>query len=268
MPGGALAASWSASLGAGATRPSGWPGTAPKPDTSLYGDPESEDVGRLDGHPLAEGVPARVFIPGWYGEQITLSDCGESFAPCETVRVASKTLPLLQPPEVRFSDEPLSCAVDVWGLACCAWEILGQRPLFETFFSESGSCHGRAGRGAREVAGEMVGEVRWGRRREWFSEEGELGLVRTGRAGPGGGRRSWERRFEESIQKPRAEGGLEPVTEDERAALMEMLRAMLAFRPEERIPARQALQSRWLSGWGMPALQESGGISGTRMERT
>ncbi|RAH51089.1 kinase-like protein [Aspergillus brunneoviolaceus CBS 621.78] len=200
-----------------------------------YGDPESEDVVRLDGPPLAEGVPTRDRPLG--EAAITLSDFGESFAPCETVRVASKTLPLLQPPEARFSDEPLSCAVDVWGLACCVWEILGQRPLFET-----SRCSG-------SLPGEWWG--RWGRRREW-----------TGRAGPGGGRRSWERRFEESIQKPRAEGG------DERAALMEMLRAMLAFRPEERITARQALQSRWMSGWGMPALQESGGISGTRMERT
>ncbi|PYI31052.1 kinase-like protein, partial [Aspergillus indologenus CBS 114.80] len=101
-----------------------------------YGAPEAEEVVRLDGKPLPDSVPARVFIPGWFGvrsddlplgeEQITLTDFGESFQPRETVRTASKTLPLLQPPEARFSDEPLSFASDIWGLACCVWEILGQ----------------------------------------------------------------------------------------------------------------------------------------------
>ncbi|BCS15625.1 hypothetical protein RIB2604_03500680 [Aspergillus luchuensis] len=101
-----------------------------------YGEPYSEAVIRLDSKPLANNIPARVFIPSWYGlrsndiilgeEKILLSDFGESFNPHETARFSSKTLPLLQPPEARFSNEPLSFPSDVWTLACTIWEILGQ----------------------------------------------------------------------------------------------------------------------------------------------
>ncbi|PYI31053.1 hypothetical protein BP00DRAFT_344547, partial [Aspergillus indologenus CBS 114.80] len=82
-----------------------------------------------------------------------------------------------------------------------------------------------------------------------------------------GGSRSWERRFEDSVQKPRAEVGFARVAEAEKAALMELLRGMLAFRPAERSTAREVLESRWMEGWGMPALKESWRVSGTRVER-
>jgi serine/threonine protein kinase len=88
---------------------------------------------------LSDSVPARVFIPGWFGvrsddivigeDKIIISDFGESFNPQKTARFSSKTLPLLQPPEARFSDEPLSFASDIWTLACTIWEIFDQRPL-------------------------------------------------------------------------------------------------------------------------------------------
>ncbi|RAH82855.1 kinase-like protein [Aspergillus japonicus CBS 114.51] len=133
---------------------------APSELYERYGVPESEEVVRLDGKPLAEGVPARVFVPGWFG-----------------------------PPEARFSDEPLSFASDIWTLACTIWEILGQRPLFETFFPSPD----RVTAEQVEVLGKLPDEWwgKWGRRLDWFSEEGELDL----------------RRFEDSVQKPRAEVG-------------------------------------------------------------
>ncbi|PYH79545.1 kinase domain-containing protein [Aspergillus uvarum CBS 121591] len=230
---------------------------APSELYERYGEPESEEVVRLDDKPLSDSVPARVFIPGWFGvcsddlplgeEQITLSDFGESFKPRETARTASKTLPLLPPPEARFSDEPLSFASDIWTLACTIWEILAQRPLFETFFSSPD-----------RVTAEQWW-AKWSRRLDWFDEEGRLDLVKTGRAGPGGGCRSWERRFEDSIQTPRAEVGFERVTEEERAAFLGMLRGMLAFRAGERSTAREVLESRWMGGWGIPASEESWG---------
>lgn len=105
-----------------------------------FGKPEAEAIVRLDGKPLTNGVPAQVFIPGWFGirsedidfgeERIILSDFGESFNPHISPTFSSKTLPLLQPPEARFSDEPLSFAADIWTLACTIWEIAGYRPLF------------------------------------------------------------------------------------------------------------------------------------------
>ena len=67
-------------------------------------------------------------------------------------------------------------------------------------------------------------------------------------------------RFGYSIQKPRAEAGLEIVTERERKAFEAMLRPMLTFRPGERATAQQALHSEWMKGWGQPALEEGRSI--------
>ncbi|KAJ5699839.1 hypothetical protein N7536_002852 [Penicillium majusculum] len=110
------------------------------PTSDLYerfGEPKLEAVIRIDGNLLSEGVPANVYVPGWFGacsddiilgeEKIIINDFGESFNP-------HKTLSILQPPEARFFDEPLSFASDIWTLACTIWEIFGQRPLFEAFY--------------------------------------------------------------------------------------------------------------------------------------
>ncbi|KAL2699061.1 hypothetical protein AAEP93_010449 [Penicillium crustosum] len=109
-----------------------------------FGKPEAETIVRLDGKPSTNGVPGQVFIPGWFGvcskdvelgeERIILNDFGESFNPHISPKLSSKTLPLLQPPEARFSDQPLPFAADIWKLACTIWEIAGYRPLFEAFF--------------------------------------------------------------------------------------------------------------------------------------
>ncbi|PWY91851.1 kinase-like protein [Aspergillus sclerotioniger CBS 115572] len=87
-----------------------------------YGEPESEAVVRIDNKALSSSVPAQVFFAAWFGirsddlalgeEKIILSDFGESFNPHRSPRYSSKTFPLLQPPETRFSDEPLSFASD------------------------------------------------------------------------------------------------------------------------------------------------------------
>ncbi|KAI2738558.1 hypothetical protein DTO013E5_4743 [Penicillium roqueforti] len=104
----------------------------------------TEAIIRLDGKPLTNGIPAQVFVPGWFGircgdidisdERIFLNDFGESFNPNISPKFYSKTLSLLQPPEARFSDEPLSFASDIWTLACIIWEVAAQRPLFDAFF--------------------------------------------------------------------------------------------------------------------------------------
>ncbi|KAJ5105756.1 hypothetical protein NUU61_003103, partial [Penicillium alfredii] len=97
-----------------------------------FGEPESEAVVRLDGEQLSNGVPGRVFMPGWFGVHSN-DRLWRIFNPNHTYRLTSKTLPLFQPPEARFSGEPLSFVSDIWTLACTVWEILGQRPLFEAF---------------------------------------------------------------------------------------------------------------------------------------
>lgn len=218
-----------------------------------FGEPESEAVVRLDGKPLSDGVPDHVFMSGWYGvggdeithgnERILLSDFGESFNPHTTPRYSSSTLPLLQPPEARFSDEPLSFPSDIWTLACTIWEIFGQRPLFEAFLASAD----RVTAEQVEALGILPTEWwnNWGNRHEWFNEEGEFGGAARG---PDSVCWTWDMRFDFSIQKPRAEAGLEIPTEEERRAFEAMLRSMLTFRPDERATAHEALNSEWMKG--------------------
>ncbi|KAH8431653.1 uncharacterized protein LDX57_009309 [Aspergillus melleus] len=234
-----------------------------------YGNPEPEAIIRLDNTPLSPSVPTQVFTPGWYGipsteiplgqERIVLSDFGESFNPHQTPRFASKTLPLLQPPEARFSHAPLSFPSDIWTLACTIWEVFGQRPLFEAFRPT-----------ADRVTAEQVETLgllpcewweKWDRRVDWFDEEeGGWGSKSRG-GGHDGVRRPWDVRFEGWIQAPRAEAGMEQVTESERRAFEAMVRSMLTFRPGERASANDGLHSAWMRDWGQPALAESWGVS-------
>ncbi|OKL61221.1 hypothetical protein UA08_03388 [Talaromyces atroroseus] len=231
-----------------------------------FGEPEPEAVVRLDGRSLSTSVPAHVFVPGWFGfrsddialgeERIVLSDFGESFNPHKTPRFFSKTLPLIQPPEARFSGEPLSFVSDIWTLACTIWEIYGQRPLFDTFFSPTAE---RVTAEQVEVLGILPHEwwAQWHRRVEWFNEEGELDLKPEMARRHDGVRRTWDVRFDYCIQEPRTEAGMEIVTEEERRAFEVMHRSMLTSRPNERATAQQLLHSEWMKGWGQPALFKS-----------
>ncbi|KAJ5146536.1 CMGC/SRPK protein kinase [Penicillium bovifimosum] len=230
-----------------------------------FGEPESEAVVRLDGMPLPNGIPEHVFIPGWFGvrgneitlgkDRIFLSDLGESFNPYKTPRSFSRTLPLLQPPEARFSDEPLSFPSDIWTLACTIFEIFGQRPLFDAFWATAD----RVTAEHVELLGMLPTEwwKNWDKRSEWFNEEGEVGGAARSHDTV---RKTWNMRFGYSIQKPRAEAGMEVVTESESREFEAMIRSMLTFRPGDRATAQQVLHSEWMKGWGQPALEESESI--------
>ncbi|PGH06326.1 hypothetical protein AJ79_06569 [Helicocarpus griseus UAMH5409] len=55
--------------------------------------------------------------------------------------------------------------------------------------------------------------------------------------------RSWEDRFEDSVQQPRRESKMPEIDPKEREALFVLLRSMLSFRPEQRPTAKQVLES-------------------------
>ncbi|PNH52383.1 hypothetical protein VD0002_g3958 [Verticillium dahliae] len=50
---------------------------------------------------------------------------------------------------------------------------------------------------------------------------------------------------------------MEVVTEEEKGALFEMLKRMLAWRPGERPSAEEVLGMPWMRKWGLPAYEES-----------
>ncbi|RAL10225.1 kinase domain-containing protein [Aspergillus homomorphus CBS 101889] len=220
-----------------------------------YGEPEPEDVARVDGKPLQHGVPARGFLRCWLGVRSNELVLGEDRVTLSDFGFSSKTLPFLQIPEAKFSDAPLSFASDIWTLACTIWEIAGQRPLFDSFWPT-----------ADRVTAEQVEALgilppdwweKWAERSKWFEGESASELKPAQSRGYGTVLRTWNQRFEYSIQKPRAEAGLEIMSEQERIAFKAMLRSMLIFRPEERATAQEALCSDWMKGWGQPALEQS-----------
>jgi serine/threonine-protein kinase SRPK3 len=218
-----------------------------------YSQPVYEPVVRRDGEKTTDNsVPTHVVIPVWLGKasenvtlpeaQIYLIDFGESFMPSLTIRAYSNTPKILRPPELYFlPDRPVSFAADIWTLGCTIFSILGNRPLFEAF----PLTDGRVTREHVDALGNLPPDWwnSWSNRGKWFNEEGERK--------DGQSRRPIEERFEYSVQEPRRERGMGEMGEDEKSALIALLRAMLAFRPEERPTAKEITESEWMKNWAL-----------------
>jgi serine/threonine-protein kinase SRPK3 len=246
-----------------------------------------EPVERLDEHdkrPLPENIPKEAIIPVWLGcksehlplseAEIFLTDFGESFLPSTTQRYQSPTPRIYAPPEAHFSpEEPLSFPSDIWSLACTIWSILSGQPLFgaSIFSPEPDTII----KNQVNILGKLPPDwwQKWDARLNWFNEEG----VRIDNGGQSqkesdesrevlfkyvGGMRmdddvqSWEELFESGVQMPRRKQGMDEVGEEETAALFDMLKAMMAFKPGERMTAEQVKESKWMRKWGLPELEE------------
>lgn len=240
-----------------------------------FGQPITLPVKRLDGAPLGPGVPEQVVGAAWLGcasEKVTLADSAISLAdfgaaymvspPGSTSSSSSSRgqqqhappechTPLrLRPPEARFAPSDLGPASDVWTLACTAFEIAGSAPLFfGSFFLTEDS-----------VTGDWVDALgrlpdgwwtRWGARAGSFSDDGER-LDHSDDDVRG----SIEHRFERRSQEPRRGEGMDEWAAEETAALLGMFKAMLKYKPAERISVAEVLGSEWMLRWGMPALKE------------
>jgi serine/threonine-protein kinase SRPK3 len=49
---------------------------------------------------------------------------------------------------------------------------------------------------------------------------------------------------------------MEEVSKEEKAALFDMLKAMMAFKPGERITADKIKESEWMTKWALPELRK------------
>ncbi|GKZ65025.1 hypothetical protein AnigIFM60653_007610 [Aspergillus niger] len=221
-----------------------------------YGAPELDPVVHLDGKPLLPGVPSHGIAPIWLGEpsekvtlpeaSILLADFGEAFSSKETRYISHAPL-ANRPPEARFEpNKPLSFSSDIWTLACTIWTIIAQRPLFEGFLATEDYMT----REHVDTLGILPPEwwKRWEARSESFTEDG-----RPTKRNP---YRSWGDRFEDSVQQPRQEVGMPLFDAEERDAIFEMLRSMLAFRPEQRSTTKQILESEWMVKWALPEYEK------------
>jgi len=203
----------------------------------------------FDERPLPEGVPKHV-VPGKKCElslneaEIFLSGFGESFVPSITQRYHSSIPETLVPPEVYFlPQEPPSFSSDIWSLACTIWAIISLRPLFEAFIPNADNTIAQH----VESLGKLPPEwwQKWDNRLEWYNDEG----VRLN-----GDNTLLEELFESEVQMPRREVGMKEIDKEEKAALLEMLKGMMAFKPGERVTAEQTKKSEWMRKWGLPEL--------------
>lgn len=224
-----------------------------------YGGPEPEPVVHMDGKALPPGVPSHGILPIWLGEasenitlkeaSILLTDFGEAFSYPKSLRYISHTPLPIRPPETRFEPtKPLSPSSDIWSLACTIWSIIAQRPLFESFFATEDLVT----REQVDTLGILPPEwwKRWEGRQDKFTGDG-MPINRNPF-------RSWEDRFEDSIQQPRKDAGMPLFDMTEKKAISQMLRPMLAYRPEDRPSTKDILESKWMVEWALPEFEKVG----------
>ncbi|EER38518.1 protein kinase [Histoplasma capsulatum H143] len=173
-------------------------------------------------------------------------DFGEALAPSSDVRLGENChTPLaMRPPEARFEPQsPLSFSADIWSLATTIWEILGMKAIFSSEFITADEIVSQQ----IDVLGPMLLDwwERWDERGQFFNQDGH----------PREDRDVWPRideAFEEGVQKYRRKREMGEFGRDEAAAILDLIRQMLAFRPEERPTAEDILKSEWMVKWALP----------------
>lgn len=225
-----------------------------------YDIPEAEPVVREDEQPLSPGVPSHVYTPIWMGKQsneislsesrLLLADWGTAFRPDEQSRFASYTPLEIRPPKARFEPaKPLTFASDVWSLGCMIWAILGVKPFLGSWLF--GPEHVTAAQ--MDGLGPMPNEW-WGK---WKAKAKTGSFSANGIPTPGRVVWTFEKRFEDCIQQPRRENGMETIAEDERGAMFAMIKGMLKSDPCDRLSAQQVLETEWMRRWAIPRAEKA-----------
>lgn len=224
----------------------------------VYGKPFPVPIRRLDGkdpqpqapphaiYPMSLEMPANKVVD----PEILISDYGTSFVISEEPNPSLHTPALYLPPE-DFFNEPVTPAADIWTLGVNLYEVLGERPLFETFTWDRD-----------DIIAEMVSTLgllpprwwdKWANRGEFFKPDGswispsELRRIMTPVSRPLR-QRMWDMGRGETPEECEwdVEGG-------EMRALEELLTGMLAFEPAHRLTAEQVMASEYVTKWALPA---------------
>lgn len=223
-----------------------------------YGEPVKEPVVCRDlDSKTASGdpsVPSYGVIPVWFKSpedgialdeaKLLLSDFGVAFRPDDKSQFEAYTRLELRPPEAFFEPEtPLTLASDIWSLGCLIFELLAKRTLLCSVSPSQDTVT----LDQVELQGQMPPTwwMKWEARSEWYDEEGRPLSTESHRF-------SWERRFEEWVQKPRQKSGMGTLAEDELDALSTLLQSMLSWNPSERPDISEVLMSDWMTKWALP----------------
>ncbi|KAF2872815.1 kinase-like domain-containing protein [Massariosphaeria phaeospora] len=232
-----------------------------------YGEPDTVPITRVDGQPLTLNVPAQAVVPLYLGKKaqeftladthgLLLSDFGEAFSPATEQRLGRDcNIPLAKrAPEALFEpNEPLSYPSDIWSLGTAIWEILGMKFIFSESETQDEIVAQQI-----DVLGSHNFPERWRKQWERLGEEQKYAKGAIPQR-PTSDRDTWpslEIAFEEFVQEYRrkreAAGTFE---EEETRAILELVRGMLRFRPEERLTIDEVLRSEWMVKWALPQLE-------------
>ncbi|TRX92819.1 hypothetical protein FHL15_006225 [Xylaria flabelliformis] len=188
-----------------------------------FGAPEREPVVRVDGKSIADGVPSHAIPPVWLGaasDEIPLSeamllldDFGTAFRPSDKSRFESYTPLVIRSPEALFEPTtPLSFSSDIWSLGCTIFELLAHRSFIDGILATQDDITAQK----VHLQGPLPSEWwdRWEERLKWFDEVGKQ-LSNACDIW------SWDRTFEQSVQKPRQSCDMDVINEEEKLALDE-----------------------------------------------
>ncbi|KAM3468115.1 hypothetical protein MY5147_008255 [Beauveria neobassiana] len=226
-----------------------------------FGEPDVYKVTRTDGEALTPNVPGTAVVALEMGKKaqdfsihdarLMLSDFGESFHPASEVRLGQDCHIVFdsRPPEAYFEpDAPMSFPSDVWSLAIAIWDIVAMQPLFSSAFYSSDAVRCQI----VDQLGPMPVEwfQKWLGRSNFFDERGQ----------PVDGRRPWPgmaQATENCVQSFRRQDGMGVFCDEELAALLDLVKKMLAYRPEQRPTLQQILESEWMCTWARRDYEQS-----------
>ncbi|KAJ6114303.1 kinase domain-containing protein [Penicillium sp. IBT 16267x] len=223
-----------------------------------FGKPYEVPIRRVDGKPCEPHAPPHAIYPMNLSipanevddPEIIISDYGTSFIMSQTPSPTLYTPALYSPPEDLFN-EPITqpTAADIWTLGVNLYEVLGERPLFETFAWDRD-----------DIVAEIINTLgqppvkwwnSWVKRSEFFEENGSW-VADFRRISTPIFRRLRQRLWD--MGRGETEQTCEwDVAGGELRALENMLRAMMAFEPGERPTADQLLRSEYMVKWALPA---------------
>jgi serine/threonine protein kinase len=233
---------------------------------ATIGMPSMSPVLRTDDQPLPPYVPPEVCTPIRLhnrnadnltlkdARNIILADFGQASQPEIDPQLGKQCyIPMRQrAPETLFQpNEIISYPSDIWSLACAIWNILGSVNLFIS------------GQNDRDVLiadhlatfGPDILPTTW--QKEWESEDiddrisarEDLPRARRWHLKSTHEMLSLDPRFEDTVQYNRRRAGIPTYEEDEKQAILTLMRGMLAYNPRDRLDIDAVLSSDWMLRW-------------------